>query len=833
MHKFNKGAISALTILALAPALPASPELMQIHCFDCHNDEKAKGKFKLEYLKDAPDSENLERWLDCLDYVSAEEMPPEEDSKLTSGDREIIIAYLEAKIREHDEGSAPVAHAKPRRLNNREFSNSVRDALLLDSIGTNQPMDNLVGDTLHHGFDTHGETLGFSRYHLEQYIESIRKIVDATILEGEKPEVKTYKVSAEDIRRGSLNQNVSRDIVHSKDGSFDFLDPRLPAYFKNFQTVPETGRYRIKIRATGKDRTVYDTKFTGIYEGDPIQLSVHLGDEIHTYDLPDEEMMEIEIDDWLAAGTRLELRNPTDGFTLRGNGNFKFQYGIAPDHLKENDPQRYASIAAKIREELKYGKVRKRERNVDRWQSWTEYWEGARPRIFSAEIVGPIFETWPSERQVALIGSNPDAANALEILQPIAERAWRRPVREGELDTIVDIVASKVDSLGHIGALKEGIVAILASPAFLMIGVEDVPPASRFATKYSYLLRSTLPTPSLVSQVQKGELDSFTKVRENLKNLISRNQADEFIREFPTAWLELGNINFMAPDPEQYRLYHRKRLSEDMVNETLTFFRHAMLNNIPLPELLSADYSFINADLAEIYGVEGVPEDSKLRKYHFTDGRRGGLLGMGSFLTSTADTLSTSPIHRAVYVMENLMGITPTPPPADVLITEPDVRQAKSIKEILAAHTSDPTCTSCHETIDPWGYAFESFDPTGAWRDFYTVPDTTPLDENATVKSRKKILKSINIPVDASASFRSGAAYDDIRGFREQIMTDANRDRFVRCFISKFLLYANGEEPLNTDFVEINNILEVSAAHDYRIVDTIAAIIDSPLFRQR
>ena len=143
-----------------------------------------------------------------------------------------------------------------------------------------------------------------------------------------------------------------------------------------------------------------------------------------------------------------------------------------------------------------------------------------------------------------------------------------------------------------------------------------------------------------------------------------------------------------------------------------------------MPELLTANYSFINADLAKIYGVSGVPQDSKLRKYTFTDGRRGGLLGMGAFLTLTADSLSTSPIHRAVYVMENFLGIHPTPPPPNVKILEPDVRQAKTIKEILAAHTTEENCASCHKTIDPYGYAFENFDPTGAWREFYSVPKT-------------------------------------------------------------------------------------------------------------
>ena len=253
------------------------------------------------------------------------------------------------------------------------------------------------------------------------------------------------------------------------------------------------------------------------------------------------------------------------------------------------------------------------------------------------------------------------------------------------------------------------------------------------------------------------------------------------------------------------------------------------------PELLTADYSFINADLAQIYGIEGVPQDSQLRKHTFADGRRGGFIGMGAFLTLTADSLSTSPIHRAVYVMENFLGIHPLPPPPNVKITEPDVRTAKTIKDVLNAHQSDENCASCHRSIDPWGYAFENFDPTGAWRDFYTVPDTAEQDvgEAKAPAAKKELRKEEVIAIDASSKFRSGVQYTDITEFRKNLLTKTNRNRFIRCFVTKLLSYANGAEPSEADFGEIDEILTKSAANDYRIVDTIAAVIDSPLFREQ
>ena len=204
------------------------------------------------------------------------------------------------------------------------------------------------------------------------------------------------------------------------------------------------------------------------------------------------------------------------------------------------------------------------------------------------------------------------------------------------MDSIVHLVQSRVDELGDIEALKEGIVAILASPSFLLINPEAAQPADRFAAKLSYFLKSTTPTTiNSRAAVRDGNLQTFDAVREEVQRHFDREEADEFLREFPHAWLQLDRINFMAPDPDRFPLYDRKRLSEDMVNEALAFFRHAIENNIPIPELLSADYTFVNADLAKVYGIEDVAPDSKLRKHTFTDGRRGGLLGMGAFLTLT------------------------------------------------------------------------------------------------------------------------------------------------------------------------------------------------------
>lgn len=806
-------------ILVLVQDSVANEVLLKTHCAKCHGGNKPKGDFDLRSLGDNPNRENVELWETSLDYVKAGEMPPAKQSRLSAADRQQLVQFLDQKMRLYSSQTGGSKRIKPRRLNNREFENSVRDVLLIEDIGTHQPTDNLIGDTLHHGFDTHGDTLGFSKFHLEQYIEAVRKIVDATIVSGDRPESRRYEIEATDIVAAHTSQNTTRPERHGKPGGFDFLDPKQLAYFDGFKAAPETGWYKITIRCTGKDRGRYDAQETGIYDGDPIRMTVRLGGRERVFDLPDEKVLEITLNEWIAAGSRLRLHYPTDGLRLRGNGNFKFQNAITGAYLKEHDPDLHAKVVVAIKPN-KAGRVR----GPDAWQNWVDYWAGPRPRVFGAAVEGPLYDFWPPKRQVALIGRNPKAENAAAILQPIAERAWRREVRAGELNQFVRLVQSKADKLGDIEALKEGIVAILASPPFLLLNREDVTPADRFASKISYFLESTIPDAKLRDAVASGKLNSFAGVRTEVQRRFDQSRTEPFLRAFPYAWLKLNDINFMAPDPDYFRHYHRKRVSEDMTDEALHFFRHAIEHNIPLPEFISADYSFINADLAQVYDADDVPQDSEFRKYTFADGRRGGLLGMGAFLTVTADSLGTSPIHRAIYVMENYLGIHPSPPPADVKIEEPDVRSAKTIREVIEAHRSDKTCAACHQTIDPFGFAFENFDPMGAWRDEYMVQSS----EGKT--TTRRAAKPKGLPIDASARFRNGDEYKDIIGFRQTMRTEANRDRFVRCSITKLLTYANGEEP--DDYSEIQKIVEVSAENNYRIIETIAAVIDSPLFRE-
>ncbi|MEL6107921.1 MAG: DUF1588 domain-containing protein [Planctomycetota bacterium] len=821
MNRIGLGSIVLVAMVLGATACPADVALMKQHCGKCHTGRKPKGDFNLHDLGRSPDEENADFWVSSLERVRAGEMPPAKNNRMTDSERQKLKAFLQRQITLYEERVEQPLQTPPRRLNNRELENSLCDVLLIEHVGSHDPLAMLLGDTLHDGFDTHGQTLGMSEYHLDQYVSAVRRVLDHVILSGRRPATKRYEVTPALLHNVDTANRKRRENTVRTDEGVEIRGTRIRTYCENFLKAPATGYYRVVVRAKALDRHVYSQDETGIYDEDPLTLRMHLGKRLTDFELSEGSSQSFETTFWLAEGTTLEFSHLTDGLRMRGNGNFKFQNRIAHDYIKATDQSLYKRI---VTNEVPNAKTRSSQ--PEHWVHWVPYWQGPRPAIGGVTIEGPIYESWPPARQVALLGENPNVKDAERILRPIAQRAWRRRVSNQELAPIVELVKSQQVELGQIGALKEGIIAILVSPSFLFLNPEDVTPQELFATKLGYLLGSTTPDDELYSKVRSGELDSFPSIVDELRQRIQSGRADEFLREFPYAWLQLDRINFMAPDVDQYPLYEKKAIGKDMTDEVVAFFRYHVQQNRPVPEMLTADYSFVNADLAKVYGLDDVPDDSVLRKYTFGDGRRGGFLGMGAFLTLTADTLSTSPIHRAVYVMENFMGIHPAPPPSNVEITEPDIRSARTIREVLEAHRSEATCAACHQNIDPFGYAFENFDPIGAWRDEY-VDVSTPVGDPTASRKRQAERK---IPVDASSTFLSGAHYEDIREFRKLMQNDVSRDRFVRCFITKVLTYANGVEPDN--FTEVEAIVAQSAKHDYRILETIAAIIDSPLFRE-
>jgi hypothetical protein len=282
------------------------------------------------------------------------------------------------------------------------------------------------------------------------------------------------------------------------------------------------------------------------------------------------------------------------------------------------------------------------------------------------------------------------------------------------------------------------------------------------------------------------------------------------VNHFTDRWLRLYRLGEMPPDTKAFRDYYVHHLQGAMRTECQMFFADLLHNNRDLGLLLNGDYTFVNRDLARHYGIASVNGDG-FERVALTDPRRGGLLGQSAVLTVTANGVDTSPVTRGVWILENILGTPPKPPPPGVPALEPDVRGATTIREQLAKHRTSETCASCHRKIDPPGFALENFDAIGGWRVAY--------DDKGKLK------------VDASGATPDGGEFRDIVGFKKLLAE--HKDQFTRCLTEKLLTYATGRRLTIADRRHVDEITRQAREANYGLADLVSLVVRSEAFQSK
>jgi hypothetical protein len=773
------------------------------NCQECHNPKKSKGKFSLSDLSGGVKAKNIDKWHDVLDQLESHEMPPEDQAPIAPQNRKLMLSWVKSKMAQYN-ASTPSQVKKPltKRLTLDEYQHTLRDLLGVEHLGTNSPSQELLEDAYEDGFNNNAKNLSMSSYHMNAYLNTARKILDNFILDDQKPESKKYDFKPHYFKK------VRWTTKGSPGNGKDHLDLIAPSHHQSiarFPEFPETGYYKITIDAQAIDRNYpYKEEHIGVHKSDPVKMSIKIGSKNFIQPLQDKRKT-YTLNTWVSKGSDLGFGLDTDGLKMVLNGNFKF-YGSLP--------KRYPEIHPGIKAEAK----KYPNETTAKSNSWSwKYWRGPRVRIFGVKLEGPYYKSWPPEVETKLIGAKSSTQNIKTTLLEFAQKAYRREVSSKKILPIINYTHSLAKKTSTKEALKEGLTLILSSSPFLYINQKSSPQYS-LASKLSYAIWSSTPDTLLMQLAKQNKLKSNANLDKLVRLMLKSPKSQAFIDNFPNAWFELNMLGFMPPDPDLYLYFHRKDLMIDMKNEVKTFFAHALKENLSLMDFIKADYSFINEDLAKIYGIANI-KGSTLRKYHFKDGRRGGILGMGAILSLSSDTQVTSPIHRGVWLKENLFGSHPSPPPPELMIEEPDIRNSKNIREALAKHTSQADCRSCHAKIDHWGWAFENFGPAGEWRDHYVK-----------IHAGKKgpISKKANI-VDASSQLANGRKYEGIHDFKE-IMESQDR-KIVACFIRKLITYINGQEPGYEMDAEVDRLVALSRQQNYKIINTMIAVFQSPYIR--
>lgn len=413
---------------------------------------------------------------------------------------------------------------------------------------------------------------------------------------------------------------------------------------------------------------------------------------------------------------------------------------------------------------------------------------------------------------------------AEKVIVPVATKAYRRFLREDEKDRLIELFSSVYDATDTLSnphrfneAVAQAFKAVLVSPHFLYRAEEEprvrgVYPLSNFelATRLSYFLWSSMPDEELFSLAYQGKLQDTLVLEQQVKRMLADPKAKRFAKSFAAQWLGVSKLleNTQIVDPERFPEFDMT-IRKALYRETVEYFYYVLTGSRNMLELINSNYTFVNEELAKYYGIEGVT-GPEFRKVDVTERWRGGVLGMAGVLTTTSLPTRTSPVLRGKWVMEQLLGVSPPPPPAEVAELPKDEKShsAVGLRKLLERHRSDPACFSCHVKMDPLGLGLENFDAVGRWRDSYG-----------------------SVAIDPSGVLADGQKFNGPVELKELLLQE--KQRIARNFASRMLSYALGRSVLFTDEPALRQLEQCLIDNNFDPQVFIATLVKSYPFRMK
>jgi hypothetical protein len=376
-------------------------------------------------------------------------------------------------------------------------------------------------------------------------------------------------------------------------------------------------------------------------------------------------------------------------------------------------------------------------------------------------------------------------------------------------------------------ALRAAYKGVLVAPEFLFLRespgkLDDFALAARL----SYFLWSSLPDDELLELAERGKLGDPATLRDQVERMLDHPRAAALTENFVGQWLGLRDIDATEPSHLLYPEYDHL-LKVSMIRETELYFDELLRRDLGVSHFIRSDFTFLNGRLARHYGVEG-PAGWEFQRVNLPEeSHRGGLLTMASVLKVTANGTTTSPVLRGAWVLDRILGAPAPPPPANVAAIDPDIRGASTIREQLAKHRADASCAVCHHRIDPPGFALESFDCIGGWRDRYRV---TGHGDPVTVDGRRMPYHR-GKAVDPTGEMPDGAAFADIRDLKRLLARD--EASLARAFVGRLVAYGTGRAPTRAERDEVAAIADKTRTAGFGTRSLIHEVVQSDLFRQK
>ena len=437
------------------------------------------------------------------------------------------------------------------------------------------------------------------------------------------------------------------------------------------------------------------------------------------------------------------------------------------------------------------------------------------------------------EARVEVISTQP-AQDAERLLRVFMQRAYRRPVEEADVRLFLQLIQQRLDAgLGFAGAMLAGYTAVLASPAYVFIDeqpgrLDDL----ALATRLSLLLWNSQPDGALRQRAVRGELHRPEILRAETERMLADPRAERLVEAFLNYWLDLRKMEDTNPSTTLYNDYYLDdSLTEAALAETQLFFTELLREDLPARHIVDSDFTFLNDRLAAHYGIPGV-QGVAMRRVALPAGSvRGGLMTQASVLKVTANGTTTSPVLRGKWIMERIVGFEMPAPPAAVPAVEPDIRGAVTIRQQLDRHRADESCAVCHRKIDPPGFALESFDVMGGWRDRYRATAGDAAPEKGFGKNGWPFVFHLALPVDPSGELADGRGFNDVRELKRLLAADETQ--IARNLVTQLSIFATGAPVGFSDRARVEKILRDTASSQHGVRSLLHAIIQSDLFRHK
>jgi mono/diheme cytochrome c family protein len=790
-------AAASLSVMAAGPQSPsvaASPAelpsarygaVVNQYCVGCHNARLKTAGLSLEKLDFANIPANGEVWEKVIRKLERGAMPPQGARRPDQLTYEGVTGWLEAELDRAAASHPNPGRPLPHRLNRAEYANAIRDVLALD-IGDVASL--LPPDDSAYGFDNIAEALGFSQVLLERYVSAAGRLSALAVGDPDvAPGAETFV----------LRQDYSQD-QHVEGQPFGTVGGMIEHF-----TFPVDGEY---ILSASLMRTNVDAP-RGLEDPRQVEFTVD-GQRV-----------------FLAAigGTTSGLPGGTPAGTGGPDSKPKLSRGDAVDaQLRVRIPvkagERTVGVAF-IERSLGEGTRRLQPYR----SSFDSYDATGMPHIRTLSITGPFNVTGPgdteSRRRIFVCRPAKPADEepcANRILSTLARRAYRGSVTPTDLQRLLEFYrAGRRDGNFDTG-IERALQRILASPKFV-VRVEHAPAGAspgeayrisglELASRLSFFLWSSIPDDELLALASEGRLRTPEVLTQQVRRMLADPRSEAVVSNFAGQWLQLRNLKNAVPNEDLFPAFD-DNLRQAFGRETELFFGSIMREDHNVLDLLTADYTFVNERLARHYQIPNI-YGSHFRRVTITADARRGLLGQGSILTSTSNANRTSPVVRGKWILANLIGMPPSPPPPNVPpLKENGEVQALTIRQQMEEHRNNPVCASCHKLMDPLGFAMENFDAVGAWR-----------------------TRDVGGPIDASGEFLDGTPLTSVVGLREALVKRPNV--FVGTLTEKLLTYALGRGLDYHDMPAVRKIVRDAAGHDDRFSSLILGIVASTPFQE-